>query len=351
MSRDRLLFRPPAFYEKHEIDCLLGVRVSSIDRAKHRLELESGVVLDYDALALCTGARVRKLALPGASFKGVHYLRGIDDADVLKHELGSAVQLCIIGGGFIGLEVASVARGMGKAVTIIEQQPNLMPRAVSPILSQFYRRLHEEHGVRVRTSAGVTEILGSDGRVSGVGLSDGTEIPTQLVVAGIGVIPNTELAAGAGLACSNGVVVDEFASTSDPDIVAAGDCTSHPNAFLGRYLRLESVHNALEQAKTAAGTLLGKPLAYRQYPWFWSDQYDCKLQIVGLSEGFDDIVQRGDTLTRKFSLFYMRNGKLIAVDSVNSAADHMASRQLLASGITPSPTQLADPGLPLKTLL
>lgn len=351
MPRERLLYRPPSFYDKHNIECRLGVKASAIERQRRRLVLASGEHLAYDALALCTGARVRKLVLSGAMLKGVHYLRGIDEADGLRHDLAGAASVCVIGGGFVGLEVAAVARGLGKRVTVIEQQARLMPRAVSPALSEFYRRLHRDQGVRILTATAVAQILGAGGRVTAVGLADGTEIPAQVVVAGIGIIPNTELAADAGLECNNGVVVDEFATTSDPFVVAAGDCTSHPNTLLGRTLRLESVHNAVEQARTAAGTLLGKPSPYRQYPWFWSDQYSCKLQIVGLSEGFDELVQRGQPDAHRFSLFYLRQGKLIAVDSINSAADHMASRQLLAAGITPSTTQLADPDLPLKSLL
>lgn len=350
-SVERLAFRPTSFYAKHDIHTQLSCRAQSIDRAAQTLRLANGQTLAYDRLALATGARVRELSVPGATLAGVHYLRGIDDALGLRADWQGRDKVCVIGGGFIGLEVAASARSLGKNVTVVEMMDRLMARAVSPGMSEYFLGLHTRHGVRVMCSTGVQEILGADGRVSGVRLSDGQEIAADVVVAGIGVLPNQELAQEAGLACDNGILVDEFARTSDPNIVSAGDCTNHPNALLGRRLRLESVHNALEQAKSAAASLMGEELAYAQVPWFWSDQYSSKLQMAGLSEGFDKAVQRGEPGQDKFSLFYYRGEALIAIDSVNCPGDHMVGKKLIAAGISPNPGQAADPEFPLKSLL
>jgi len=351
LTAERLAFRPESFYEKHQIHTRLSCRAVSIDRDIQTVSLAGGETLAYDLLALTTGTRVRELAIPGAELAGVHYLRGIDDALGLQADWQGRDNVCVIGGGFIGLEVAASARSLGKNVTVVEMMDRLMARAVSPGMSEYFLGLHTCNGAHVMCSTGVSELLGTDGRVSGVRLSDGREIPTDVVVVGIGVVPNQELAQEAGLACDNGILVDEFARTSDPKIVSAGDCTNHPNSLLGRRLRLESVHNALEQAKSAAASLMGEKLAYAQVPWFWSDQYNSKLQMVGLSEGFDRAVQRGNPDEDKFSLFYYRGDVLIAIDSVNRPGDHMPGKKLLAAGISPTPEQAADPEFPLKSLL
>lgn len=351
LSAERLAFRPQSFYQKHEIDTRLSCRAVSIDRDAQAVMLAGGDSLDYDLLALTTGARVRELPVPGAELAGVHYLRGIDDALGLQADWQGRDKVCVIGGGFIGLEVAASARSLGKNVTVVEMMDRLMARAVSPAMSEYFLDLHSRHEVRVMCSTGVEELIGGDGRVSGVRLSDGSEVPADVVVVGIGVWPNQELAMEAGLACDNGIIVDEYARTSDPKIVSAGDCTNHPNSLLGRRLRLESVHNALEQAKSAAASLMDEKLAYAQVPWFWSDQYSSKLQMVGLSEGFDKAVQRGDPGKDKFSLFYYRDQALIAIDSVNSPGDHMVGKKLIAAGISPGQEQAADPEFPLKSLL
>jgi 3-phenylpropionate/trans-cinnamate dioxygenase ferredoxin reductase subunit len=351
MSRERLAFRPENFYVQHEIETRLSCKAISLDRDAGVVMLDTGESLPFDRLALATGARVRKLPLPGAELTGVHYLRSIDDAQALREDWADKQEVCVIGGGFIGLEVAASARALGKHVTLVESLDRLMARAVSPQTSDFFLQAHTSRDVRVLLGAGVEELIGKQGRVEALRLSDGREISAQVVVVGIGVLPNQELAAEAGLTCNNGILVDEFAVTSDSRIVALGDCSNHPNALMGRRLRLESVHNAVEQAKTAAASLMGQELAYNQVPWFWSDQFDIKLQMVGLSDGFDLAVQRGDQQAGKFSLFYFRNHTLIAVDSVNSAGDHMAGRKLLAAGISPSPEQAADPQFSLKSLL
>lgn len=351
LSADRLAFRPASFYEKHEIHPRLSCRAVSLDRDAQTVSLSDGETLDYDLLALTTGARVRELSVPGTGLAGVHYLRGIDDAMGLQADWEGRDNVCVIGGGFVGLEVAASARRLGKNVTVVEVMDRLMARAVSPAMSDYFLGLHTRHGARVICSTGVSDIAGANGRVRGVCLSDGREIPADVVVVGIGVLPNQELASEAGLACDNGIIVDEYACTSDPKIVSAGDCTNHPNSLLGRRLRLESVHNALEQAKSAAASLLGEKLTYAQVPWFWSDQYSSKLQMVGLSEGFDKAVQRGNPGADKFSLFYYRDEALIAIDSVNCPGDHMVGKKLLAAGVSPSQVQAADPEFPLKSLL
>lgn len=352
----RLALRPDAFYEKHRVKTRLSVRASSLDVAQRRLTLSDGEVLPYDRLALCTGGRVLRLPVPGAELKGIHYLRNIADVEAIKEDLDRARHIVIVGAGFIGLETAAVLAAMGKcedggSVTVVEMQERVMSRAVSPQISDFFQKLHAEHGVEIVLRRGVTELKGSDGRVSAVELSSGESIAADLCIVGIGISPDVSLAAQAGLECKNGVVVDEYAVSSDPNIVAAGDCTSHPNPLLGQRLRLESVHNAIEQAKTAAASILGEHKAYAQYPWFWSDQYHVKLQMVGISQGFDTVVTRGDMEKRQFSLLYFVDDKLIAVDSVNRPADHMQARRLLNKNIRITPTQAGDLTIELKEII
>jgi 3-phenylpropionate/trans-cinnamate dioxygenase ferredoxin reductase subunit len=351
MSQERLAFRPEDFYTRHQIDTRLSCRAVALDRDAARVELCTGELLPYDRLAIATGARVRKLAVPGATLDGVHYLRGIDDARRLREDWIDKQEVCVIGGGFIGLEVAASARALGKNVTVVEAMDRLMARAVSPDLSEFFLATHTARGVRVLLNAGVEELLGTEQRVDAVRLTDGREIAAEVVLVGIGVLPNQELAARAGLACDNGILVNEFTQTSDDRIVALGDCTNHPNALLGRRLRLESVHNAVEQARTAAANLMGQKLAYNQPPWFWSDQFEYKLQMVGLSEGFDQVVMRGEPETGKFSLFCFHGDQLLAVESVNSPGDHMVGRKLLAACRYPTHQQAADRDFVLKNLL
>jgi 3-phenylpropionate/trans-cinnamate dioxygenase ferredoxin reductase subunit len=347
----RLPFRLEGYYQKHAIELLLGRRVERLDRQARRLELD-GRNLAYERLALTTGAHVRRLDVPGAEADGVVYLRTLDQALELKRRLDEANEIVVIGGGFIGLEVAASASKLGKTVTVVELAERLMGRVVAPLLSEFFQTMHEGRGVRIVLGQGVREIEAEDGRATAVVVADGRRFPADLVVVGIGVTPADELARDAGLAVENGIVVDETTATSDPLIVAAGDCAHHPNPFAGgARIRLESVQNAVDQAKTAAQTLLGRPARYQAVPWFWSDQFEAKLQMVGFSAGHDEVITRGDPASGAFSAVYYREGRLIAIDSVNQPADHMAGRRLLQAGIAVPREIAADPSRPLKSLL
>ncbi len=349
ITAERLLFRPAEQYHKLNIDVRLRVAATALDRTAKQLTLNNGEQLSYSRLALTTGARVRALPVPGVDDPRVCYLRGLGDATLIHTRLADAARIVVIGGGFIGLEVAAVARTLGKAVTVIEAQDRLMPRVVAPIVSSYYLTLHETRGVKVRLNQQVQRIESSAAALEVI-TTDETHA-ADLVIVGIGVVPNMELAARAGLQCAGGIVVDEFARTSDADIVAAGDCTFHRNILLNTSQRLESVQNAVDQAKIAAGTLLDAPVAYAQLPWFWSDQYDVSLQMAGLSTGYDDVVVRGALDSGKFSVFYFAGERVIAVDSINRPAEHMAARRLLAAGGTLSRAQAADAAIDLKSLL
>ncbi len=276
MPAERLYVKPESFYEEADVDLHLDTHIEAIDRDAHCLCIEGGERIAYDKLVLAVGSRVRPLPVDGITLPGVHYLRSIGDVDGIREGLESGRRIVIIGAGYIGLEVAAVARQAGLDVTVIEMADRVMSRVVSPELSDFYQIEHTNQGVKLRLSTGVQSINGKR-RVKSVITSEGDEIPADLVVVGVGIVPNTELASAAGLEVDNGIVVDDHCRTSDPDIYAVGDCTLHPNGIYGRDLRLESVHNALEQAKTAAANLCGKDVAYSQVPWFWSDQYDLKL--------------------------------------------------------------------------
>ena len=347
----RLPFRLEGYYQKHAIELALGTRVRRIDREAQQLDLGDRTIA-YERLALATGANVRPLDVPGAAADGVVYLRTLDEALDLKRRLDQAHQVVVIGGGFIGLEVAASARKLGKTVTVVELADRLMGRVVAPLLSVFFQAMHEGRGGQVVLGQAVREIEVEGGRAIGVVAADGRRFPADLVVVGIGVTPADELARDAGLEVANGIVVDAATRTSDPLIVAAGDCANHPNPFAGgARIRLESVQNAVDQAKTAARTLLDRPAGYEAVPWFWSDQFEAKLQMVGFSQGHDRVITRGDPASGAFSAVYYRDGRLIAIDSVNQPADHMAGRRLLAAGIEVPPEVAADPGRPLKSLL
>ena len=339
---DHLPLRAPVFYEKHGITLRIGETVASIDREAHRVRTNKGE-LSYGKLILATGARNRVLPVRGA--ERALYLRTLDEADAIMRRMGEASRVAVIGGGFIGLEIAAAARTLGKAVTIIEALPRLMARAVSPPLSDFFRDVHREHGTQVLLDSIVREIS-----AGAVVLEDGRRCVADLVVAGIGVVPNTELARDAGLATGNGITVDEFLKTSDPDVYAIGDCADHPNLFAGGRARLESVQNAVDQAKCAARGIAGNPSPYRDVPWFWTDQFGIRFQMAGLSAGHDQAVMRGRMDDRKFSMFYFRQGRLLAVDSVNRFADHVAARKMLAAGTPVTPEQAADETVDLKKL-
>ncbi|MEX2481013.1 MAG: FAD-dependent oxidoreductase [Gammaproteobacteria bacterium] len=349
VEADRLLFRPASYYDKLDIELRLGQSVRRIDRSANELECEDGSRLPYAKLALTTGARVRLLPCPGAEQPNVHYVRDLDDSEQLRSALAAGHRLAVIGGGFIGLEVAAMARGLGKEVVLLEALDRLMARAVSPEVSAYFANLHRAHGVDLRLGCSVREIVPGDGGLQLRGDS-GTLAEADLLVVGIGVVPNTELAAEAGLECRGGIVVDIHAATSDPDIVAAGDCTMHFNGYLGREVRLESVQNAVDQARTAAATMVGQAERYIQVPWFWSDQYNVKLQMAGIGMPFDVSVTRGHQADDAFSLFYFRAGKLVGADSINRPIDHMACRKLLAQGTMLTPEEAASEDADLMQL-
>ncbi len=349
LEAERLLLRPPSYYEQQRIDVHLNTRVTSIDRAACRLRLASGESLTYSALAFATGTRIREVNVPGAESANIHYVRSLVDGERLAAALSKARRVAVIGGGFIGLEVAAIAREQGREVVLIEALERLMARVVAPQVSDFYAALHRSHGVDVLLNTGVSAIRSHDGEHT-LTTSDGVEHTVDLIVAGIGVVPNSELAEQAGLECRGGIVVDDCARTSDPLIVAAGDCTWHMNGFLGREIRLESVQNAVDQAKAAAASLLGQPAVYCQVPWFWSDQYDVKLQIAGIGMPHDEAVLRGDSSSHAFSVFYFRAGVLVGVDSLNKPAEHMAARKLLAQGTPFGAGQAGDVGVDLMQL-
>ena len=325
---DDLLIRRPDFYAKQRITVRQG-RIVAMDRGAHELTLDDGETLRYDKLALCLGARPRTLPVPGADLPGVHALRSAADILAIRAGLTPTSRVVIIGAGYIGLETAASLRKTGHAVTVLETAERVLQRVTAPAVSAFYARVHREEGVDLRTGVTIAALTGDD-RVRGVQLADGEVIPADLVIVGIGVVPNVALAEAAGLAVDNGIVIDAQALTSDPDIVAAGDCASHPCPHAGRRLRLESVPNAGEHAKVAAATLCGKPAAISALPWFWSDQYDLKLQIAGLNTGYDEVRLQGDAMTeRRFSAWYYHDGRLLAVDCVNRPQDFMAARQAL----------------------
>lgn len=346
----QLVMRAPELIAKKNITLKVDTEVKAIDRATKRLTLADGSTLAYDGLALCTGSRLRPLPLAGADLDGVYGLRSLADSKAIAAALETAQSVVVIGGGFIGLEVAAAARKKGKAVTVLEAADRLMARVVAPLISQFYFDLHTANGVEVVLGAMVSELVGRDGHIAAVKTRDGREFAADLLIVGIGILPNAELAQAAGIECDGGIVVDACSRSSDAAIVAAGDCTARRTED-GGLRRLESVQNAVEQGKSAAFALLGRERVFNAAPWFWSDQYEVKLQMVGLTAGFDQVVTRGDPLSRKFSAFYYRAGRLIAIDSLNQPAEHMSGRKLFEKGVSPTPQQAADTGFALNSLL
>lgn len=343
--------RPAAFYQDHRIDLRAGQKAVAIDRAAKTARLASGAAIPYDHLVLAVGARNRLLPVPGAHLDGVFSLRTLDESSAIKQRLQAAQTVVVIGGGFIGLELAAVARLSGKQVTVLEMLPRLMSRAVAPIVSDFFRNLHHAQGASIVCGCQVSEIIGfGSGRVQQVRMADGAHYPADLVLVGIGIMPNIELARDAGLPVANGIVVDEFLQTSDPAIYAIGDCAEYPNHFTGTRLRLESVQNAADQAQHIAAAILGRREPYRALPWFWTDQYDAKLQMAGLSAGYDRIVLRGSLESRKLSAFYFGRGHLVAIDSINRPLDHILGRKLIAAGAPLTPEQAADESFDLRKL-
>ncbi len=347
---ESLMFRPEKFYHDQKIE-LVSDRAAAIDRAARKLRLASGSSLDYGHLVLATGARNRLIDIPNASLPDVRYLRILDDSDDLRKRLASSKRVVVIGAGFIGLEFAATARIKGLEVDVLELASRVMARAVTAEVSDYFQARHAEAGVRIHLGVQATAIEGSGGKVSGVSLSDGRHIPADLVVVGVGVLPNVELAADAGLPVASGIIVDERLLTSDPHISAIGDCALFASPRFGGSLRLESVQNATDHAKCVAARLVGDDEAYDGHPWFWSDQGDDKLQIAGLTTGYDRVVLRGDPKQKAFSAFCYRAGQLVGIESVNRAGDHMFGRRLFASGGSVAPEQAADMGFDLKKAL
>jgi 3-phenylpropionate/trans-cinnamate dioxygenase ferredoxin reductase subunit len=349
MELERLHVKPAHFYSDHDIQLLLATRVTAIQPETRRLQLSSGKTLAYDKLLLTTGSRVRKLSIPGSDLAGIHYLRNIADVQAIQQNFRPGARLVIVGAGYIGLEVAAVAVTHGIDVTVLETETRAMNRVVAPEVSAFFHKLHTDAGVKIEFGR-MVKAFGGTGSVTEVICADGSTVPADLCIVGIGIIPNTELAQAAGITCDNGIVVNEFAATNLPEICAAGDCTRHPNKLLGVNLRLESVHNALEQAKTAAATLCGEQLPYSQVPWFWSDQYDVKLQIVGINSGYDELVIRGTPEDRSFAAFYLKDRQLLAVDAINSPREFMLGKKLIPAKAHFDPAKLANPSLDFKSL-
>jgi 3-phenylpropionate/trans-cinnamate dioxygenase ferredoxin reductase subunit len=350
LSEDRLPFKHRPFYEEHGVELALGVGASRIDRDRRTVSLADGRTLAYERLLLALGARSRPLEVPGGDLPGVHCLRAIADVGPIRAALKPGARVIIIGGGYIGLETAATARHLGCAVTVLEMADRLMARVAAASVSEFFAHEHRSQGVKVICGTRVAR-LERTGEGLEVVCADGSRHPGDVVVVGVGAVPNVALAAAAGLECENGIRVDAYCRTSDPDIFAAGDCTNHPSVHFEVRVRLESVDHAFEHAKSAALNLLDRPTVHDRIPWFWSDQYDLKLLIVGLSQGFDQQVLRGDPATRSFSVCYLKGGELIAVEAVNHSSDYMAARKMIAARVRPSIARLADPRVPLKDAL
>ncbi len=344
---NRLWIRPASFYEQQRCEVRLGRRAVRIDREQRVLALDDGATLPYDTLLLSTGGRVRPASVPGAQLAGIHYLRTRADVDRIRSDLAPGRSVVIVGAGYIGLECAASCAKLGLSVTVLEMAPRVMSRVVAPEMSAFYQAEHASHGVDIRLDTTVAAFEGGP-RVSSVVCSDGSRFPADLVIVGIGIVPNMELAAEAGIACDNGIAVDEYCRTSDPRVYAIGDCCSHPSPHYRRRIRLESVDNAFEQAKTAAANICGREVLHDKIPWFWSDQYDHKLQIVGLSQDYDRVVLRGDPASRSFSCCYLKGNELVALDAVNHPRDFMAAKKVIGERLALDLGRLADPAVPLK---
>lgn len=350
MEFDRLLFRPEAWYAENAVEIRLGVTVTRIDRAAKTVVLESGEAISYETLALVTGATPRRLpASAGGDLAGIYTMRSKADADRLAGEMQAGRRLLVIGGGYIGLEAAAVARKLGLEVTVIEMAPRILQRVAAPETARTMREIHEAEGVTIRENTGLRTLVGTDGHVSGAELSDGTVIPVDIVIAGIGVTANDRLAAEAGLETANGIVVDAFARTADPAIYAAGDCTVLP--WKGQRIRLESVQNAIDQAEAAAAAMAGGSEPYEARPWFWSDQYEVKLQIAGFNLGYDETLVRPGLKPDSSSVWYFREGRLIACDAINDARAYVVAKRMIELGITPDKSLVRDPEADLKALL
>ena len=345
---EALMLKPEAYYPAHNIDLRLATRAEAIDRADKTVRLAGGQSLSYGRLILATGARARRLTAPGADLYGVMALRDLADAEKLKAALGPGKRLAVIGGGYIGLEAAASARALGAEAVVIEIQPRVLARVACEVLSQFFQDYHRARGVEFELNAGVMGFEGEDGHVTGVRLADGRLLACDVALVGIGALPNDGLAQAAGLTCADGVVVDLEARTSHPAIFAIGDVSRRPMPHYGRDVRLESVANALEQAKQAAAVIAGRPVAAPEVTWNWSDQYDVKLQIAGLASADDEILVRGDPAAARFAVFHLQGDQIAAVEAVNAAPDFMAGRQLIAQRRPIARDRLIDTTVSMK---
>ncbi|MDG1206443.1 MAG: FAD-dependent oxidoreductase [Pseudomonadales bacterium] len=349
---ERVYVRAEKFYNDKNIDLKTSTRVESIDPQAKSVTTDSGETIAYEKLLIATGSRPRKLSITGSDLQGIHYLRTISDVDAIRESMSTARNIVIVGGGYIGLEVASVAVTSGLNVTVMEMEDRILQRVTTPEMSAYYHNLHTSRGLNILTNSTVNGFTGTD-KINGVlcknAAGEESEIPADLVIVGIGIIPNIELADVAGVDCDNGIVVDDHCRTSMQDIFAIGDCCNHPNPILDRRLRLESVPNAMEQARVAVANMLGDDKVYAAVPWFWSDQYELKLQMVGFSADGDAQVVRGDMETNQFAVFYLKNNAVVAVDAVNSPKEFMICKQLYGKVVDPA--VLADQETDLKTLL
>ncbi len=344
---DKVYLRAEKFYADKDIQLMLDTRATQIDPSTKTINLDNGETIAYEKLLISTGSRPRKLSIEGSDLSGIHYLRTMDDVDGIRADVKPGANLVIVGGGYIGLEVAAVGIELGMNVHVLEMEERILQRVTTPEMSAYYHKLHTDRGVHIHTQTGVIGFSGN-GSVEKVLCGD-ESFDADIVIVGIGIIPNIEIAEEAGIHCENGIVVDDHCRTSDPDIYAAGDCTNHPNPLMNKRLRLESVPNAMDQARVSTANMLGDDKVYAAIPWFWSDQYDLKLQMVGFSADGDSQVLRGDMDTHQFAIFYLKDGKVVAADAVNSPKEFMLCKQLV--GKPADPAKLADPETDLKSLL
>ena len=350
LNKERLYFKKLEFFTENKVQLYLGLSAEKLEIDNQKVYLSDNSVLEFDKLVFATGSRVRLLDFPGSELKSIFYLRDLDDAEAIKKDLETSENLVIIGAGYIGLEAAAIAAKKNKKVTIIEMADRVMNRTVDPQISEYYLNLHKSYGVKFHFNTSLETINEVSDSLEVV-CSDGTEVKADSVLIGAGVVPNIELAEEAGINCDNGIIVNEFGQTNFKNIYACGDCTNHPNKILNKNLRLESVHNAMEQAKTVASSVMNNPMEYNQVPWFWSDQYDHKLQIVGLSGDHDMVTMRGNTNDAKFMLFYTKDEELIAVDAINNPKEFLISRKLVANKVKIKPKVISDLNTNLNDLI
>ena len=347
---NRVYLKKDEFYKDNNISLMINSKVTDIDKDSKLITLENNQEIQYTNLVLATGSRVRKLDVEGITLKNIGYLRDINDVNALKPYLIKDANIAIVGAGYIGLEVAAIASKIGANVTVIEMANRVMNRTVDPLISSYYHKLHERKGVKILLNTSLDSFEGNS-KVEYVICSDGSKIKADAAIIGAGIIPNTELAQQAGIDCENGILVNEFCETNIKNIFACGDCTNHPNKLLNKRLRLESVHNALEQAKTVSYNILNEKIAYNQIPWFWSDQYDHKLQIVGISGDHDEVIMRGSKKEETFILFYLKKNKLIACNAVNNPKEFLICKKLVANQVKISSDELINRTLNLSEIV